>query len=380
MPEKRLLFLVIVSFFLATISAKAQYQTFVHGGINRQYIFHRPAFLPPGAPLVFVLHGYNGTAVGMDYIGMNAIADSNLFTVCYPEGTKDEWNRNCWNLGYDFQAGMTVDDVDFLNSLAVHLQSTYNLDPGKTFCTGLSNGGDMCYLLACQESHIFKAVAPVAGCLMQWIHDSCNITEPIPVFEIHGTNDQITLWDGDLENTQGYGPYFGVLFTFDFWVNVNNCITETIDTLPNLDPTDHSIVISDIFTDGINGNQVWLYTIDGGGHGWPGTAGNNMDINASAEVWSFFENVTTSTTLGVPERENKLISIFPVPASDYIILRANSLLLGSNYIICDLFGRTIITGEINCIEKTVDISRISKGVYLFKIGSTFTQTQLFIKE
>jgi polyhydroxybutyrate depolymerase len=35
-------------------------------------------------------------------------------------------------------------------------------------------------------------------------------------------------------------------------------------------------------------NEVWLYTVYGGGHTWPGAWGN-MDISASEEIWSFFE-------------------------------------------------------------------------------------------
>mgnify|MGYP003318786819 CR=1 FL=1 len=35
-------------------------------------------------------------------------------------------------------------------------------------------------------------------------------------------------------------------------------------------------------------NEVWLYTVYGGGHTWPGAWGN-MDISASEEIWSFFK-------------------------------------------------------------------------------------------
>ena len=57
----------------------------------------------------------------------------------------------------------------------------------------------MSYMLACEASDIFKAIAPVAGCMMEDIYNSCN-PNPIPVLEIHGTNDNVTLWDGDMDN------------------------------------------------------------------------------------------------------------------------------------------------------------------------------------
>ena len=35
---------------------------------------------------------------------------------------------------------------------------------------------------------------------------------------------------------------------------------------------------------------MWLYTVNGGGHDWPGSDGN-MDISASREAWLFFEQL-----------------------------------------------------------------------------------------
>ena len=35
--------------------------------------------------------------------------------------------------------------------------------------------------------------------------------------------------------------------------------------------------------------QVWLYTVNGGGHDWPGAFGN-MDIDSSREIWNFFDS------------------------------------------------------------------------------------------
>ena len=35
-------------------------------------------------------------------------------------------------------------------------------------------------------------------------------------------------------------------------------------------------------------NEIWFYTVTGGGHDWPGAFGNK-DINASEEIWKFFK-------------------------------------------------------------------------------------------
>ena len=47
----------------------------------------------------------------------------------------------------------------------------------------MSNGGDMSYRLACEASSTFRAIAPVAGLIMQDIYDSCNPENPVPLFE-----------------------------------------------------------------------------------------------------------------------------------------------------------------------------------------------------
>lgn len=47
---------------------------FQSGGIERSYKYYQPANLSSGAPLVFVLHGYGGTADPKRF-GMNPIAD-----------------------------------------------------------------------------------------------------------------------------------------------------------------------------------------------------------------------------------------------------------------------------------------------------------------
>jgi polyhydroxybutyrate depolymerase len=267
--------------------AEVQNKMFNHAGLTRDYLLYLPTGLPENAPLVFVLHGYSGSAsLIRNYSAMNALANQHGFAVCYPQGIKDEQNNSFWNVGYDFHQNQTVDDSDFLKSLAIYIQTEYNLSPEYTFATGMSNGGDMCYMLACEQAETFKAVAPVAGSMMQWIYNACP-ENAVPVFEIHGDNDNITLWEGDLDNSDGYGAYLAVLDTFDFWVQQNECSTNSILELPNTVSSDNSTVSSIKFTDGTNNNEVWLYRVNNGGHYWPGSSGN-MDINASAEIWSFF--------------------------------------------------------------------------------------------
>ena len=267
--------------------------------IQREYLLYLPNGLPENAPLVFVFHGYSGNAEGiMNYSEMNAIADLNKFAVCYPQGTQDQYNTNFWNVGYDFQNNPQVDDIGYVINLAEYLQNTHNLSSVNTFSTGMSNGADFSYMLACQASGVFKAIAPVAGMILDDIYNSCNPSESVPVFEIHGTNDNVTYFEGDPYNNDGWGAYLDIPATMDFWVSQNNLSDLTIDTLPNINQNDGSYVISYIYSSEFTNNEVWLYKVVNGGHDWPGSDGN-MDIDSSTEIWKFFSLMTQDEQTGI---------------------------------------------------------------------------------
>ena len=296
-----LISLTIVLFVSRKNTTEENLIAFDMNGETRQYILHRPDGLQENSPLVFVLHGLGGSASGIrEYSRMDKVADENGFAVCYPQGTGGSEDTkytkkgtHFWNVGYEVHKNETVDDVEFITSLATFLQEKYNLDSEKTFCTGMSNGGDMSYLLGCAAPDIFKAIAPITGCMMKWIYDSCNENDPVPVFHVHGTADHTTYYDGDEENRDEWGAYMGVERTINLWIERNECSNTSVDTLPDIDKNDGSIVIAQKNTDGKNNNEVWFYKVIGGDHewpqGWPKNSGN-QDLNTSAEIWNFFQH------------------------------------------------------------------------------------------
>ena len=276
-------------------------QTFLSGGLEREYMLYIPQSAEKNSPLVFMLHGLGSThTIIMNYSQMNQVADKHGFVVCYPQGIRGAENTRhtkkgtpFWNVGYETHKNETVDDVSFIKSLAIYLQQEYNLDPEKTFCAGMSNGGDMSYLLGCEAPDIFKAIAPITGCMMGWIYESCNKNDPVPVFQVHGTADKTTYYDGDVDNRDKWGAYMGVETTINFWVDRNECKEVNIDTLPDIDRNDGSIVITEKYTGGRNNNEVWFYKVINGDHewppGWPVKSGNG-DLNTSEEIWKFFQH------------------------------------------------------------------------------------------
>lgn len=284
---------LLTSFLFPLLVFSQQYLNYNHNGINRDYIYYQPSNILNDAPLVFVAHSYSGSAQSiMNYSGFNALADQYGFAVCYPNGTQDNGGNNFWNVGYLFTAGSNVDDVDFLISLAQELQNTYNLSSENTFLTGMSNGAELSYLIACESPGTFKAYAPVAGTIFinGLTNNTCNGTAS-PIFEIHGVNDNVTLFNGN-PNDQFWGPYLAIDSIMDFWVSANGLDILNIDTLPNLN-NNNKYTISYKYSSNNLMNEVWLYKHKNG-HSW-----DVDDINVEEEIWDFFGKYITSTNTSV---------------------------------------------------------------------------------
>ena len=365
MKEKYKPIILLLVMLFSHLITQAQFITFEHDGIDRQYLYYEPTNLNENMPLVFVMHGYTGDANSMkNYSEMNQIADQYGFAVCYPRGTFDSGGNRFWNVGYAFHQTETVNDVGFLTELAEYLQITHNLNPDYTFATGFSNGGEMCYMLACQSYETFKAVAPVAGMIMQDILNECDDSPPIPLFEIHGSQDDVTPLSGDPNNNDGWGAYPSITSTINYFVEKNQCTSNDTQTLPNIDNSDGSVVTSEKYLNGLNNNEVWYYEVIGGGHDWPGAWGN-MDINAGKEAWLFFQNhINNMLSLQNFEDLENTIRIFPNPTSNLINIETNNLFALKEIIIYNTLGVNL---NLKFTDGLIDLTSLNPGVYFLTI-------------
>ena len=295
--------LVLLSLFNAS-SVFSDHRTIIHEGVEREYLVHVPENLNNDSPIVFVIHGYTGSAEGIAaYSGMNSIADREGFIAVYPQGTIDSYGNAFFNVGYEFNDDSPINDVSFIRELVKSISQEFNLKRKRAFATGMSNGGDMSYLLACTSSDLFKAVAPVAGVLMKGLKDSCKFNSPVPIFEIHGTADKISLFEGDLNNEEGWGAYYDLPSTIDFFAERYQLANKSIKQITSKESgADYDIFFERHWSDDLE-EEVWMYRIENGRHVWPGIKFNwwnnplaryyfgsgNEDINASEEVWAFFK-------------------------------------------------------------------------------------------
>ena len=295
--------IILLSFFHSSVLVSEQ-RMVIHEGVEREYIIHVPENLNQDSPIVFVIHGYTGSAEGIAaYTGMNNIAEREGFIAVYPQGTIDSNGNTFFNVGYEFNDESPINDVSFIRELVRSISQEFNLKRKKAFATGMSNGGDMSYLLACTSSDLFKAVAPVAGVLMKGLKDSCELNSPVPIFEIHGTADKISLFEGDLNNEGGWGAYYDLPSTIDFFAERYQLTNKSVKQMTSKESgADYDIFFERHWSDDLE-EEVWMYRIEDGRHVWPGIKLNwwnnplawlyfgsgNEDINASEEVWAFFK-------------------------------------------------------------------------------------------
>lgn len=128
-------------------------------------------------------------------------------------------------------------------------------------------------------------MAPVSGLMLDWLYKADRSTAPVPLFEIHGTEDKTSAWLGDPQNKGGWGAYLPVPLAVHYWAAKNRCTVMQTDTLPAKAPGGRT-VIAHRFTGRRWGSEVWLYEIVGGKHAW-----GEQDIDTGEELMEILQQV-----------------------------------------------------------------------------------------
>lgn len=285
--------LLIMGWCSSWSAAQSFNRTMQHDGITRHYTLYIPANYnnTQPCPIVLNLHGYGSDASEQATLSrMNLIADTAGFIVAYPEGLPDVGGQRQWNSGY----GTGVDDVGYINRLLDTLAATYAVNQQRIYSTGLSNGGIMSNTLACDLNGRIAAIASVAG-TMSWLQrGNCTTVAAMPVMHVHGTTDIVVPYTGN-------AGLLGVNPLITHWRGRNGLsATSTTTAYPNIVATDGSNAELIVYETG-SAVPVHLIKVNNGGHSWPGSGiiinGNtNMDVDASIEIWHFFQQFSSNYT------------------------------------------------------------------------------------
>jgi polyhydroxybutyrate depolymerase len=260
----------------------------VSTGEMRRFLLYVPESYDPATsvPLVISIHGYMDMPSHQESMtGWNELAEENGFIVVYPAGLgfPKHWRASG---GTEAEA---MYDVIFINELIDKLESEYNIDPARIYVNGLSNGAGMTFRLGCELPGRIAAVGLVAGAyLLPW--SECQNERPVPAVVFHGTADPVVPYTG------GPSHSFDIPFPdIPGWVETlaahNGCS-------PEASPLPTSGAVSAARYGDCSGQaEVIFYSIEGGGHTWPGgeplpefiTGITNMDIDATRVMWDFFQ-------------------------------------------------------------------------------------------
>lgn len=260
-------------------------------GQDRAYLLYLPTTWRPGrpAPLVLVFHGGGGRGRGIaPHTGFSRLAEREGFVVVYPDGLNRRWNDG---RGY----AATHDDVGFVRALLDTLRRELSVDPRRIYATGISNGAMFSYRLACDLPGVFAAVAAVAGAMPTDLAPACDHTEPVSVLALQGTADPLMPYAGG-GVARRRGRVLSATRSIAFWATVSGCAAAPVTTLePDRAPDDGTRVHRTVYGGCRDGRSVELYTIEGGGHTWPGgpAAGRRVgrvsrELDATALIWGFF--------------------------------------------------------------------------------------------
>jgi len=356
-----LLFIVPIN-----MAAQTTVESIEHDGITRSYRIHLPPDFDPqeSLPLVFNLHGFTSNAFQQEiYSGMSMVADSARFIVCYPDGIDQ-----AWNVGWSF--GSTADDIGFISAMIDRFDENYNINTGRVFSCGMSNGGFMSYHLACHLPGRIAAIASVTGSMVPGSLADCTPDPARPIMEIHGTEDPTVPYEGSANIA------LPIETVVNHWVAANDCLlfSDTTD-YPDINTGDNSTASRIDYADCAGDNLVSFIKVFNGGHTWPGSSiiigTTNQDFNASSTIWNFFNRFSLDQTTAItPELTETAFTIYPNPATDVLnIAITNGVYIPAfplAYRLIGTDGRTL-QGNLTATSPVIDIRELSTGVYWLQL-------------
>jgi polyhydroxybutyrate depolymerase len=145
----------------------------------------------------------------------------------------------------------------------------------------------MVYRLACERPELVAAVAVVSGTMSAPVAGLCSKGTPVSIIAMHGTDDPMVPFGSQIRNDLGT------------WTRRDGCPVEPMASrLPDVDPGDGTQTGVELYEPCAAGTAVAVYTIEGGGHAWPGGEAvfgfvrrgrTARDFDAGDTIWAFFQ-------------------------------------------------------------------------------------------
>jgi feruloyl esterase len=127
-------------------------------------LVHLAKGLPPGAPLVVVLHGCTQSAAAFDRAcGWSELASRFGFALLLPEQRQANNSKDCFNWFAVGDARRDVGEALSIRQMVDRMVADYGLDPGRVYVAGLSAGGAMAMVMLATYPEVFAGGAIIGG-------------------------------------------------------------------------------------------------------------------------------------------------------------------------------------------------------------------------
>jgi len=293
--------------------------------VNSTWVFNRTFeyYIPSSydgseaVPLLFSFHGLGSSGPEqIDLTKFDVLAEQEGFIAVFPDATRldpadPRWSAYSaslpaltgsnimWNCGditgipiapLQYHAG--IDDLGFVKAMLNWFETNYNINESEIYSTGMSNGAMFSYFLAFYVPDVFAAIAPVCAPMMLNLGVNATTTPaPMTVIVVRGDSDPVIPEPGECglicDNFS-----FSTNETIAYWCEVDGITAEPVETVWGPTSEDATIVHRYVYSGGMNGTQVILYMVDGGGHTWPGgplysvwVGAITTHVDGSAIIW-----------------------------------------------------------------------------------------------
>lgn len=231
-----------------------------------------PSAITSPAPLVLAFHGFSHNAAIFEELTNMAepgTAAGNVVVLPEGVGTPQTWEYS----------GTGKDGV-FIETLIDHVAATNCIDLARVFLSGFSAGSAFTVGYACSHQDQVAAIATVAAEFV------LGCTAPMSIVAFHGTNDPLVPYqDGAIGRSLPGVKVRGTELNIVDWANLATCGEPTKTAVGTR-------VTHWVFA-GCTDAGVELFSIERGGHTWPGTGeieneDRTQEVDATDEALAFF--------------------------------------------------------------------------------------------
>jgi len=268
---------------VSSLNAQVLTDSVLVEGHYRTFHYNTPPLALRKPSLVFVLHGSNGSGLGMMKAAarMEQQARTENTLVVYPNGYKRYWNE-CRKASPAAANKENINEQAFFEAMIGYFNKQFGANTNQVFAVGTSGGGHMAYKLALTMPDRFRAITAIIANLPDTTNMDCVPTgKPVPVMIINGTNDDVNPYNGGLVNlgpNMNMGEVRSTARTLAYWADLARYRGQPrFESLPDVDPNDGRTI--ERYTYREPGKpEVVLLKVIGGKHDYP----NDLDVHVEA--------------------------------------------------------------------------------------------------